>query len=94
MHAPRELTGKTSLIKARRSRDMHACMHAPRELTGKTSRIKALAHHTGRSIINVPLARLSTNQQLMDLMYDLKLQASSRDLHACACMHMHACRRH
>ena len=37
--------------------------------TGKTSLIKALAQHTGRSIINIPLARLSTNQQLMDLMY-------------------------
>ena len=30
--------------------------------TGKTSLIKALAQHTGRSIVNVPLARISTNQ--------------------------------
>ena len=44
--------------------------------TGKTSLIKALAHHTGRSIINIPLARLSTNQQLMDLMYDCLLYTS------------------
>jgi hypothetical protein len=27
------------------------------------SLIKALAQHTGRSIINIPLSRLSTNQQ-------------------------------
>ena len=32
--------------------------------TGKTSLIKALAQHTGRSIVNVPLARISTNQEL------------------------------
>ena len=48
--------------------------------TGKTSLIKALAHHTGRSIINIPLARLSTNQQLMDLMYDLKLSVAGQDM--------------
>jgi len=38
--------------------------------TGKTSLIKALAHHTGRSIVNVPLARITTNQELMDIMFD------------------------
>jgi DNA polymerase III delta prime subunit len=38
--------------------------------TGKTSLIKALAQHTGRSIVNVPLARISTNQELMDIMFD------------------------
>ena len=48
--------------------------------TGKTSLIKALAHHTGRSIINIPLSRLSTNQQLMDLMYDLKLNVMGQDV--------------
>ena len=48
--------------------------------TGKTSLIKALAQHTGRSIINIPLARLSTNQQLMDLMYDLKLNVMGQDV--------------
>ena len=42
--------------------------------TGKTSLIKALGHATGRSIINVPLGQISTNQQLMDVMYDLKLK--------------------
>lgn len=50
--------------------------------TGKTSLIKALAHHMGRSIINIPLSRLSTNQQLMDLMYDLKLAVVGQDLAA------------
>jgi len=48
--------------------------------TGKTSLIKALAHHTGRSIINIPLSRISTNQQLMDLMYDLKLSVVGQDM--------------
>jgi len=38
--------------------------------TGKTSLIKALAAHTGRSIVNVPLARISTNQELMDIFFD------------------------
>jgi len=38
--------------------------------TGKTSLIKALAHHTGRSIVNVPLSRIKTNQQLMDAVFD------------------------
>jgi hypothetical protein len=30
--------------------------------TGKTSLIKALAHYTGRNIVNIPLARIKTNQ--------------------------------
>uniref|UniRef100_A0A7S4R314 AAA+ ATPase domain-containing protein n=1 Tax=Alexandrium monilatum TaxID=311494 RepID=A0A7S4R314_9DINO len=38
--------------------------------TGKTSLIKAMAQHTNRSIVNVPLARISTNQELMDIMFD------------------------
>jgi len=45
--------------------------------TGKTSLIKALAHYTGRSIINIPLARISTNQQLMDLMHDMRIELDS-----------------
>ena len=48
--------------------------------TGKTSLIKALAHHTGRSLINIPLGRLSTNQELMDLMSDLKLAVVGQDV--------------
>jgi len=47
--------------------------------TGKTSLIKALAQATGRSIINVPLAQVKTNQMLMDVMYDLKLKVDGAD---------------
>ena len=46
--------------------------------TGKTSLIKALAQHTGRSIVNVPLARITTNQELMDIMFD---QVTGRHRH-------------
>jgi hypothetical protein len=42
--------------------------------TGKTSFIKALACHTGRSIINIPLSRIKTNQQLTDMMFDQRVQ--------------------
>lgn len=38
--------------------------------TGKTSLIKALAQHTNRSIINIPLSRIKTNQALMDCVFD------------------------
>jgi len=40
--------------------------------TGKTSLIKALAELTGRSIVNVPLSRLSTNAELASLFFDGK----------------------
>ncbi len=40
--------------------------------TGKTSLIKALAQRTGRSIVNVPLARISTNAELASLFFDSK----------------------
>jgi len=40
--------------------------------TGKTSLIKALAQHTGRSIVSVPLGKISTNKELMSLFYDQK----------------------
>ena len=49
--------------------------------TGKTSLIKALAQHTGRSIVNVPLARISTNQELMDIMFDQVMNAMLKHLH-------------
>lgn len=38
--------------------------------SGKTSLIKAMAEYTGRSIINVPLARISTNAELMSIFFD------------------------
>jgi len=38
--------------------------------TGKTSLIKALAQYTGRSIINVPLGRITTNAELMSIFFD------------------------
>eukprot|EP00746_Dinoflagellata_sp_MGD_P006538 gnl/MRDRNA2_/MRDRNA2_112815_c0_seq1.p1 gnl/MRDRNA2_/MRDRNA2_112815_c0~~gnl/MRDRNA2_/MRDRNA2_112815_c0_seq1.p1 ORF type:complete len:628 (-),score=152.38 gnl/MRDRNA2_/MRDRNA2_112815_c0_seq1:483-2366(-) len=38
--------------------------------TGKTSMIKALANHTARNIVNVPLARIATNADLMEVMFD------------------------
>lgn len=38
--------------------------------TGKTSLIKALACHTKRNIISIPLARIKTNQELMDVVFD------------------------
>eukprot|EP00752_Nemacystus_decipiens_P016297 g14574.t1 len=38
--------------------------------TGKTSLIKALACQTGRHIIQVPLGRVNTNQDLMNIMFD------------------------
>ncbi|CAJ1938074.1 unnamed protein product [Cylindrotheca closterium] len=38
--------------------------------TGKTSLIKALAQHTGRSIVNVPLSKVSTNSELMSIFFD------------------------
>lgn len=41
--------------------------------TGKTSFIKALANRTKRSIINVPLAAITTNQQLMQIMFSSSL---------------------
>ena len=38
--------------------------------TGKTSFIKALADYMGRSIISVPLSQVTTNQQLMDVVFE------------------------
>lgn len=40
--------------------------------TGKTSLLKALANYTGRSVINIPLSRISTNAELMSLFYNEK----------------------
>ena len=43
--------------------------------TGKTSLVKAIACHTNRHIINVPLSRIRTNQELLDIMYDQVFRA-------------------
>jgi len=48
--------------------------------TGKTSMIKALAQHTGRSVVNVSLAQIETNQQLEEIMYDLSVDVDGRDV--------------
>lgn len=48
--------------------------------TGKTSLIKALAHSTGRSIVNVPLARISTNSELMSVFFDKKFIIEGEDV--------------
>lgn len=48
--------------------------------TGKTSLIKALAHATKRSIVNIPLARIKTNQELTDLVYDLRFSVPGEDV--------------
>eukprot|EP00928_Gymnodinium_smaydae_P014896 TRINITY_DN1546_c0_g2_i1.p1 TRINITY_DN1546_c0_g2~~TRINITY_DN1546_c0_g2_i1.p1 ORF type:complete len:799 (-),score=155.27 TRINITY_DN1546_c0_g2_i1:217-2517(-) len=48
--------------------------------TGKTSLIKAMAQHTGRSIVNVPLARIGTNQELMDIMFDQQYMVEGEEV--------------
>ena len=48
--------------------------------TGKTSLIKALAQYTQRSIVNVPLARITTNQELMDIMFDQSYMVMGDDV--------------
>jgi hypothetical protein len=45
--------------------------------TGKTSFIKALAQYTGRSIVSIPLERIKTNQELMDMMFDQQIQVGA-----------------
>ncbi|KAG1672201.1 hypothetical protein FOA52_002901 [Chlamydomonas sp. UWO 241] len=48
--------------------------------TGKTSFIKALAHHTSRHIVNIPLSKIKTNQELMNIMLDQSIAlAGSED---------------
>ena len=39
--------------------------------TGKTSLIKSIAQYTGRHIVDVPLTKVKTNQELFDKMFDL-----------------------
>jgi len=48
--------------------------------TGKTSLIKVLAQRTGRSIVNVPLARISTNAELASIFFDQKYDIEGEDV--------------
>ncbi|KAG1705442.1 hypothetical protein DVH05_004372 [Phytophthora capsici] len=48
--------------------------------TGKTSVIKAVAERTGRHIVNIPLGKVKTNQELMDAMFDLRYAVDGLDL--------------
>ncbi len=47
--------------------------------TGKTTFIKALAHYTKRHIVTVPLSKISTNQELFDIMFDLSFNVVGSD---------------
>jgi hypothetical protein len=47
--------------------------------TGKTSLIKALAQYTGRHIVSVPLNKVDTNQDLMDIMFDREYKVAGQD---------------
>ncbi|CAN0082389.1 unnamed protein product [Ectocarpus sp. 12 AP-2014] len=48
--------------------------------TGKTSLIKALACRTGRHIIQVPLGRIKTNEDLMNIMFDQSFRVATQAL--------------
>ncbi|EQC40290.1 hypothetical protein SDRG_02192 [Saprolegnia diclina VS20] len=48
--------------------------------TGKTSLIKAIAQHTKRHIVNISLANVKTNQELMDYMLDLRMNVPGEDM--------------
>lgn len=48
--------------------------------TGKTSLIKALAHYTNRHIVNVPLTRLTKNQELEMIFFKRDFSGAAGDL--------------
>jgi chaperone BCS1 len=47
--------------------------------TGKTSLIKSIAQYTKRHIVEVPLSKVKTNQELFDSMFDLVFAVSGED---------------
>jgi len=47
--------------------------------TGKTSIIKAIATRSKRHIVSVDLSKIRTNQELMDLMFDLRFKVDGID---------------
>jgi len=47
--------------------------------TGKTSLIKALAHYLNRHVVSVNLSKIKTNQELMDLLFDLVFPVQGGD---------------
>jgi chaperone BCS1 len=47
--------------------------------TGKTSLIKCIAQYTKRHIVEVPLAKVKTNQELFDSMFDLVFAVPGED---------------
>jgi len=47
--------------------------------TGKTSFIKALGQYTKRSIISIPLTKIHTNQELMDIMFDQRISVENEE---------------
>ena len=48
--------------------------------TGKTSLIKALAERTNRNVVNIPLSRIKTNEELFNLFFDLSFSVKGEDL--------------
>ena len=50
--------------------------------TGKTSLIKSLAQYTGRSIVNVSLSKITTNEQLMSIFFDKRYRIQGEDVPA------------
>mmetsp|Transcript_67032 Transcript_67032/g.187429 ORF Transcript_67032/g.187429 Transcript_67032/m.187429 type:complete len:688 (-) Transcript_67032:173-2236(-) len=50
--------------------------------TGKTSLIKAVAHETKRHIVNVPLSRIDTNNELMTLIFNQRYTVAGQGANA------------
>ena len=48
--------------------------------TGKTSLIKAIAHRTKRHIVSIPLKRIKTNEEIMELLFGGQYLCENQDL--------------